>query len=92
MLYVGEEGAKQVLSGGVGKGRSAAVLFESALGGEALPPNHISFLSEQTNDALVNFLSPLLPVARAIEVPVLDFDKYQVSCPQERRRRSSSTG
>ncbi|KAL7541494.1 hypothetical protein ACHAWF_006951 [Thalassiosira exigua] len=42
-------------------------------------PNHISFLDEGTNDAMVDFLSPLLPVARALKVPVLDFDKYQVS-------------
>ena len=42
-------------------------------------PNHISFLSEETNDAMVDFLSPLLPVARALQIPVLDFDKYQLS-------------
>ena len=45
----------------------------------ASAPNHISFLSEETNDAMVDFLSPLLPVARAIKIPVLDFDKYQLS-------------
>ncbi|KAL3904473.1 MAG: hypothetical protein SGILL_010055 [Bacillariaceae sp.] len=42
-------------------------------------PNHISFLSENVNDAMVSFLSPLLPVAQAFEIPVLDFDKYVVS-------------
>eukprot|EP00584_Thalassiosira_punctigera_P014540 CAMPEP_0172576712 /NCGR_PEP_ID=MMETSP1067-20121228/137863_1 /TAXON_ID=265564 ORGANISM="Thalassiosira punctigera, Strain Tpunct2005C2" /NCGR_SAMPLE_ID=MMETSP1067 /ASSEMBLY_ACC=CAM_ASM_000444 /LENGTH=415 /DNA_ID=CAMNT_0013369389 /DNA_START=32 /DNA_END=1279 /DNA_ORIENTATION=- len=42
-------------------------------------PNHISFLAEETNDAMVEFLSPLLPVARALGIPVLDFDKYQTS-------------
>lgn len=42
-------------------------------------PNHISFLSEATNDAMVDFLSPLLPVARGLKIPVLDFDKYQLS-------------
>jgi len=42
-------------------------------------PNHISFLSEETNDAMVDFLSPLLPVARGLKIPVLDFDKYQLS-------------
>jgi hypothetical protein len=42
-------------------------------------PNHISFLSEETNNAMVDFLSPLLPVARALRIPVLDFDKYQLS-------------
>jgi hypothetical protein len=42
------------------------------------PPNHISFLSEETNAAMVDFLSPLLPVARTLGIPVLDFDKYQL--------------
>jgi hypothetical protein len=42
-------------------------------------PNHISFLSENVNDAMVSFLSPLLPVAQAFEIPVLDFDKYVIS-------------
>ena len=42
-------------------------------------PNHISYLSESVNDAMVNFLSPLLPVAQALSIPVLDFDKYQLS-------------
>lgn len=39
-------------------------------------PNHISFLAEGPNDAMVQFLSPLLPVAQAMDIPVLDFDKY----------------
>jgi len=39
-------------------------------------PNHISFLAEGPNDAMVQFLSPLLPLAQAMEIPVLDFDKY----------------
>jgi hypothetical protein len=42
-------------------------------------PNHISFLSESVNDAMVEFLSPLLPVARLFGIPVLDFDRYQES-------------
>ena len=42
-------------------------------------PNHISFLSEETNDAMVDFLSPLLPLARVLNIPVLDFDKYQLA-------------
>ena len=49
-------------------------------------PNHISFLAEGTNDAMVEFLSPLLPLARALGIPVLDFDKYQLS------RDSKGTG
>lgn len=42
-------------------------------------PNHISFLSEGVNDAMIEFLSPLLPVAQALSIPVLDFDRYQTS-------------
>lgn len=53
----------------------AALIF----GDPSNAPNHISFLSEGTNDAMVEFLSPLLPVARALSIPVLDFDKYQTS-------------
>jgi hypothetical protein len=39
-------------------------------------PCHISFLSSRTNDAMVDMLGPLLPVARLLNVPVLDFDVY----------------
>jgi len=42
-------------------------------------PNHISFLAEGVDDAMVDFLSPLLPLAQALSIPVLDFDRYQVS-------------
>ena len=42
-------------------------------------PNHISFLTESTNEAMIEFLSPLLPIARLLNIPVLDFDRYQVS-------------
>jgi len=49
-------------------------------------PNHISFLAEGTNDAMVKFLSPLLPLSRWLGIPVLDFDKYQIS------RDSKATG
>lgn len=49
-------------------------------------PNHISFLALGPNDAMVDFLSPLLPLARALGIPVLDFDKYQLS------RDSAATG
>jgi len=38
--------------------------------------NHIDFLSAGTNEAMVDFLSPLLPLARRLRVPLLDFDKY----------------
>ena len=39
-------------------------------------PNHISYLSENVNDAMLSFLSPLLPVTKFLNIPVLDFDKY----------------
>lgn len=42
-------------------------------------PNHISFLASGTNDAMIDLLSPLLPVAQAMNIPVLDFDKYSIS-------------
>jgi pimeloyl-ACP methyl ester carboxylesterase len=42
-------------------------------------PNHISFLAEGVNNAMVDFLSPLLPLAQAMNIPVLDFDRYQQS-------------
>lgn len=42
-------------------------------------PNHISFLSEGVNDAMIDLLSPLLPVAQTLQIPVLDFDRYQAS-------------
>lgn len=42
-------------------------------------PNHISYLAEGVNDAMINLLSPLLPVAQAMSIPVLDFDRYQIS-------------
>ena len=49
----------------------AAVIFD----GETAP-NHISYLSENVNDAMLSFLSPLLPITKALDIPVLDFDKY----------------
>jgi hypothetical protein len=42
-------------------------------------PNHISFLTSGVNDAMISLLSPLLPVAQAMNIPVLDFDKYKDS-------------
>jgi hypothetical protein len=49
-------------------------------------PNHISYLSANTNDAMLSFLSPLLPITNALGIPVLDFDKYLIS------RDSTRTG
>lgn len=42
-------------------------------------PNHISFLAESVGNAMIDLLSPLLPVAQALKVPVLDFDRYKAS-------------
>ena len=54
--------------------RRAALIFD-----RSDAPNHISYLSEGVNDAMIEFLSPLLPLAQALSIPVLDFDKYKES-------------
>ena len=53
------------------RGRRRAIFFDS--------PNHISFLSTPTNEAMVSYLSPLLPVAKLLGVPLLDFDTYSTT-------------
>jgi hypothetical protein len=52
----------------------ATLLFDRPDG-----PNHISFLADEVNEAMIDLLSPLLPVAKAFNIPVLDFDKYKES-------------
>ena len=54
--------------------RAAFVKYE----GDAAPC-HISFLSARSNDAMVETLAPLLPLARLLDVPLLDFDTYQLT-------------
>ena len=54
--------------------RRAAILFD-----RPDAPNHISYLCEGVNNAMIEFLSPLLPLAQALSIPVLDFDKYKES-------------
>lgn len=54
--------------------RRTALIFESDTG-----PNHISFLAGGVNNAMIDLLSPLLPVAQFLKIPVLDFDRYQKS-------------
>ena len=49
-------------------------------------PNHISFLTDEVNNAMIDFLAPLLPLAQVMKIPVLDFDKYKES------RDSKQTG
>lgn len=44
----------------------AALLFAQPLKGSR-PPCHISFLAEQTNEAMISLLSPLLPVAQILK-------------------------
>ena len=46
-----------------------------AFGGEDAPC-HVSFLAPDVNVEMQNFLGPLLPVARFLKIPVLDFDRY----------------
>ena len=41
--------------------------------------NHISFLSPSTNDALVSGLRALIPLAKALKMPLLDMDLYMNS-------------
>jgi len=52
-----------------------AVVFDD----EGSAPNHISFLADCVNQCMIDLLSPLLPVAQAFKIPVLDFDKYRFS-------------
>lgn len=61
-------------SSGTNFASKTALIFDRKDG-----PNHISFLAGNVNDSMVDFLSPLLPVAKALNIPVLDFDKYQES-------------
>eukprot|EP00239_Pterosperma_sp_CCMP1384_P005476 CAMPEP_0197844508 /NCGR_PEP_ID=MMETSP1438-20131217/1496_1 /TAXON_ID=1461541 /ORGANISM="Pterosperma sp., Strain CCMP1384" /LENGTH=368 /DNA_ID=CAMNT_0043455331 /DNA_START=320 /DNA_END=1426 /DNA_ORIENTATION=+ len=56
---------------------SAALFLDRPLPGESLPPNHLSFLDEETNSVLVNYLSPLLPLANLLGLSVLDFGVYK---------------
>jgi len=69
--------------------RTSFVTYETGKPGSAPNPGlslpcHISFLSSRTNDAMVDVLGPLLPVARLLGVPVLDFDRYQVTRDSDR--------
>ena len=47
--------------------RRPALLFTKPLKGFRRPPCHISFLAEQTNEAMISLLSPLLPVAQILK-------------------------
>ena len=44
--------------------------------GATQPPNHISFLWTGVDEAMIEVLSPFLPLARALRLFVLDFDTY----------------
>ena len=54
---------------------SSAAFFVQYRGPES--PCHISFLSSRTNDAMVRTLSALLPAAKFLNIPLLDFDVYE---------------
>ena len=75
--YDGADGAAALARAAAPPPARAALLFEEAGAGAPPAPSHISFLSGATNGAMVEFLSPLLPLARLLRVPVLDFDTYQ---------------
>ena len=47
-------------------------------------PNHISFLWSEVDDAMVSLLSPLLPLAKALGLFLLDFDVYRENRDAER--------
>ena len=51
--------------------RRGVLLFRE---GDALLPNHISFLWTRTNEALFDLLSAFLPLAKALNLFLLDFD------------------
>jgi hypothetical protein len=61
-----------------GRHRSQALLIQQALPGATHPPNHISFLDDDVSKAMIRVLSPLLPLAKILKLPVLDFDIYKV--------------
>eukprot|EP00416_Gambierdiscus_australes_P029750 CAMPEP_0171085778 /NCGR_PEP_ID=MMETSP0766_2-20121228/19135_1 /TAXON_ID=439317 /ORGANISM="Gambierdiscus australes, Strain CAWD 149" /LENGTH=399 /DNA_ID=CAMNT_0011543369 /DNA_START=8 /DNA_END=1207 /DNA_ORIENTATION=+ len=57
--------------------RSLAWIIVGPLAMDATaPPCHISFLSPEVNDAMLQSLSPLLPLARFLGLRLLDFDTY----------------
>ncbi len=74
--------AADAFAGGEGRreGRRGALIFsESSRGGLPLEvplPSHISFLWAESNEAMVRLLSPLIPVAKALGLFLLDFDVY----------------
>jgi len=47
-------------------------------------PSHISFLWSEVDDAMVSLLSPLLPLAKALGLFLLDFDVYRENRDAER--------
>ena len=65
-----------------GRHRASARLQRGHRGESA--PCHVSFLAPDVNVEMQNFLGPLLPVARFLSIPVLDFDKYGLLFDAER--------
>ena len=66
------EGAADAYASGGLIPRRGVLVFER--GRDSLLPNHISFLWQGTNEAMFELLTPLLPLARALDLFLLDFD------------------
>jgi hypothetical protein len=59
------------------KSTSGALFINSPVtDGSRYMPSHISFLDAEANAALVRVLRPLLPLAKLLRLPTLDFDVY----------------
>ena len=58
--------------------RGAYIFADSATteGDKTRLPNHISFLWSEVDEAMASLLSPLVPVAKALGLFMLDFDVY----------------
>lgn len=81
LLFPGVMSQSTTSSATTGEGRHSLIIPDRAalIFDRKDAPNHISFLSESVNEAMISFLAPLLPVAQAFDIPVLDFDKYVIS-------------
>ena len=68
------DGSPEALAGLGTQGAQSPVFVK--YDGEEVPC-HISFLSSRTNNAMVEALSSILPVAKFLNIPLLDFDVYE---------------
>ena len=81
-MFASAAAAYERPSGGRMPLRGAYIFSEAAAGGAPLPC-HISFLWSASNEALIALLAPLLPVAQALGLFVLDFDVYMANRDSE---------